>query len=32
MANKGKYDNTNFNVDVAHAQRHFSRKPLHIFS
>jgi hypothetical protein len=32
MANKRKYDNTSFDADAAHAQRHFSTEPLLIFS
>jgi hypothetical protein len=32
MVNKRKYDNTSFDADAAHAQRHFSTGPLLIFS
>jgi hypothetical protein len=32
MANKRKFGNTNFDADAAHAQRHFSIRPLPIFS
>jgi hypothetical protein len=32
MAKKRNYDNTNFDADAAHAQRHFSIRHLLIFS
>jgi hypothetical protein len=32
MAKKGEVDNTNFDADAAHVQRHFSIRPLPIFS